>query len=103
MRTRLMPNIGRPKASKRRIQASITQSIIRYGAHVSRPALEKAKSRQRIIFVDRKIVIRVCCAYRAISTDAFSVISDMPPIDLLALERHETCALALLYASWQHR
>ncbi|KAJ8911986.1 hypothetical protein NQ315_003268 [Exocentrus adspersus] len=66
---KLMPNIGGPVASKRRLLAAVVQSILLYAA-------------------PRKALIRVISAYRTISAAAAQVISGTPPIHLL-VEEHK--------------
>lgn len=86
----IMPNIGGPRASKRRILSSVVHSQLLYGAPIWHKATENKKLLQRLASVQRKMSIRVCSAYRTISTEGVGVIAGIPPIDLLAKERYET-------------
>ncbi|XP_060516193.1 uncharacterized protein LOC132695754 [Cylas formicarius] len=83
----LMPNIGGPRSSKRRLLASVVHSQI----------LKKAS-------------LRVCSAYRTVSTEGISVIAGIPPIALLIEERRQRYSGAtknearnILQTSWQKK
>lgn len=85
----LMPNIGGPRASKRKILSSVAHSQILYGAPVWQNAIENKKLLQRLNSIQRKMVLRICCAYRTVSAEAACVVSGVPPIDLQIRERRE--------------
>lgn len=87
--SRIMPNIGGPKASTRIILASVAQSQILYAAPVYYPAFENKKLCNKLLSLQRKLNIRISSAYRTISGAAAGVIAGNPPIDLMALERKE--------------
>ena len=87
--TRLMPNIGGPRASKRRILACVVQSQLLYGAPAWHAAAENKKLMQKLSRVQRVMSIRVCSAYRTISAEGVGVIAGIPPIELLIKERLE--------------
>lgn len=89
MLTRVMPNIGGPRSSKRRVLTSIIHSKILYAAPVWYVAMENKKLKSRLLSVQRLAAIRVSSGYRTISTAAVGVIAGIAPIDLLALERKE--------------
>jgi RNA binding protein fox-1 len=78
-----MLNTGGAKSSRRRLLASVTQSIMLYGAPVWAKHMgckgwtEMGKS-------NRKIGIKVIAAYRTVSKSAVEVLSGMPPPDLVA-------------------
>lgn len=84
---RIMPNIGGPSPSKRRILMSAANSIILYAAPVWKKAIEHKKYRDMLKQTQRRMLIRVCSAYRTASTVALGVIAGAPPIDLLLAER----------------
>lgn len=86
---RIMPNIGGPRASARKILTSVAQSQLLYAAPVYYPAYENQKLCRRLLSLQRKLNIRISSAYRTISGAAVGVIAGNPPIDLLALERKE--------------
>lgn len=108
--SRLMPNVGGPKASRRKVLSSVAHSIALYAAPVWEPSLKIRRTRKKLDSVFRRMAIRVCSAYRTISEDAVAVIAGIPPIDLMAAERKETCAgitktaaRASLLRKWQER
>lgn len=84
---RLMPNKGGPRSSKRRILGSVTHSIMLYASPVLRQPMKKARIRQYYAQVQRRMAVRICSAYRTVSTEAALVIAGIPPIDLLVAER----------------
>lgn len=86
----LMPNIGGPRASKRRILISVVQSQLLYAAPVWHKITENQKLLRRFTRLQRIMCIRVCSGYRTISADAADVIAGVPPIELLIKERVET-------------
>nr|CAH7715473.1 unnamed protein product [Callosobruchus chinensis] len=85
--TRLMPNVGGPRSSKRRLLGSVAYSTAMYAAPIWIDALQIQRTRRTLESVFRKLAIRVCQAYRTISLDAVMVIASMPPFDLMAKER----------------
>lgn len=108
--SRLLPNIGGCRASKRKILASVVHSQILYAAPIWQVAMNNKKLRQKLLSVQRTILIRVCCAYRTISCEGVNVITGTPPIDLLAKERkdrynglRETEARVNLIRQWQEK
>lgn len=108
--SRIMPNIGGPKATTRKILASVAHSQILYAAPVWYPACNNKKLTNRLLSLQRKLNIRCCSAYRTISVAAAGVIAGNPPIDLMALERKEkyegidrTQARQNLIDRWQER
>lgn len=107
---RLMPNIGGPRAAKRRILASVAHSQILYAAPTWYPATKLKYVQQRLKRAQRGILIRIISAYRTISSDAAGVIAGVPPIDLMAEERakkydgvHKSEAKKNLMMKWQQR
>ena len=84
---RLMPNVGAPRQSARALLTTVVSSVLLYGAPVWADALKVAAYRKVMVRPYRAAMLRVACAYRTVSTDALSVITGMPPIDLLAAER----------------
>ena len=87
--TSLMPNIGGPRASKRRVMASVVQSQILYAAPVWYTVTQNKKLTGKLARLQRLMSIRICSAYRTISTEAVGVIVGVPPIEILILERTE--------------
>ena len=84
---RLMPNIGGPRSSKRRVIAGTVNSIVLYGAPIWSGALRYEKYRQMVVQVQRRVGLRICSAYRTVSTEAVQVIAGVIPLDLLVEER----------------
>lgn len=87
--TNLMPNVGGPKSSKRRILASVAISQILYAIPVWHSVTDNKKLKNRLSRIQRMMSIRVCSAYRTISAEAVCVIAGTPPIELLIKERVE--------------
>lgn len=83
---RLMPNIGGPKPEKRKVLASVVNSILLYCAAFWYGCLEKPTCRRLVERAQRKILIRVVSAYRTVSTRALQVLAGAIPIHLLARE-----------------
>lgn len=118
---RLMPNVGGPKESKRRLLNSVVHSQILYGAEIWAGAIERVTDRRRLASVQRRSVLRVISAYRTVSESAALVLASTPPIDLLIRERQEIylecngvhntqrraevkkAARQRLFAKWQER
>ena len=87
--TRLMLNIGGPASSRRAVLSGVVHSILLYGAPIWAEALKKKKYFLEMERTQRKILIRIASAYRTAPTVGLQVITGIPPIDLLALERKE--------------
>ena len=75
----LMPNIKGPRASKRRILASVVHSQLLYAAPVWLKGLNKGRNLRKMRRIQRITSIRV----------GIGVIVGIPPVDLLAKERLE--------------
>jgi hypothetical protein len=87
MLARLMPNLGRPSSTKRKLLAAVTTSVVLYGAEIWAEDLKKKKDLEILQRTQRRVLIRVIAAYRTISADAAQVIAGALPIDLLVAER----------------
>ena len=85
--SRLMPNVGGPRANKRRLLGNVVDSIILYGAPIWGDWVEKDTYRKLIEKPQRKVAIRIVSAYRTVSTKAIQVIAGTVPIHLLVKER----------------
>lgn len=106
---RILPNTGGAKFYKRKLLATVTQSILMYGA----PAWAKEMGKEGWSILDRsnrKIGLRVITAYRTVSKEAVEVISGMPPSELIAqyrrsmqLAEERQDAEEKLLRSWQSR
>lgn len=106
----LMPNIGGPRSSKRRMISSVIHSQILYAAPTWHKVTENRKLLNRLIRIQRRMCIRISSAYRTISAEAAGVISGVPPIDLLIKERNEKyngesphIARETLMSRWQQK
>lgn len=87
---RIMPNNSEISSSKRRLLASVTTSILRYGSPAWFPAIRTRRNKTCLNSTFRLISMRVASAYRTISLEAVCVISGMIPIVLL-LEEDQEC------------
>lgn len=66
-----MPNLRGPSERKRRLHASVMESVALYGAPIWAEAFLESREALRIIRgVQRPVVNRVCSAYRTVSRDA---------------------------------
>lgn len=84
--SRVMSNHGGPRASKRKILAQVSASIMLYAAPVWADAMAKATYVAAIKPTYRLSALRVASAFRTVSDAAILVIAGMPPIDLIARE-----------------
>lgn len=84
---RLMPNIGGPRQSRRKLLASVANSVLTYGITMWGDALKNCECRRKVTAVHRLSALRVCCAFRTVSNDAVCVVAGMMPMDVLAEER----------------
>lgn len=85
--SRIMPNIGGTRQSRRRLLATVVTSVLLYGAPMWSESLELKTYRRTMTSVHRLSAIRVASAYRTVSQDAVSVVASCLPIDILAGER----------------
>lgn len=85
----LMPNIGGPRSSKRRILASVVHSQLLYASPAWHSVIGNKKLLQRLARVQKTLSIRICSAYKTISAEAVGVIAGIPPIEFLIQERKE--------------
>lgn len=85
--SRIMPNTGGPRQSRRLLLASVITSITLYGAPVWADAMKVEAYRHKAVSTYRLCALRVASAFRTTSDDAVCVVAGMPPIDILANER----------------
>lgn len=85
----LMPNIGGPRASKRRVLTSVVHSQILYAAPIWGKAMQRKEQRKKLARIQKIMGIRVCSGYRTVSTEGVRVLAGIAPIELLAKERQE--------------
>jgi hypothetical protein len=91
----LMPNTMGPKHGKRKILALATQSILLYAAPIWESAIKNQISKNKLLEAQRVMSLRVCCAYRTVSTEASLVVSGLVPIHLMAAERERKYRLKI--------
>lgn len=100
--SRIMPNTGGPRSSKRRLLASVSSSILRYGVPAWGAALKTKRNRMKLNSAFRLMAMRVTSAYRTISSEAVCVIAGMIPIcitleeDIECYERRRTSQVRTL-------
>ncbi|XP_014213085.1 uncharacterized protein LOC106642739 [Copidosoma floridanum] len=87
MLLRLMPNVGGPREVKRRLLASVFNSILLYGTEVWVDAFARKDVRERLTLVQRIGSIRIAFSYRTVSSAAAIVIAQTIFVVLLARER----------------
>ncbi|XP_014213689.1 uncharacterized protein LOC106643173 [Copidosoma floridanum] len=85
--SRLMPNVGSPRETKRRLLALVSNSILLYGAKVWVDELARRDIWERLNLVQRIGSLKIACAYRTVSFAAAMVIARTIPVVLLALKR----------------
>ncbi|KYB24913.1 hypothetical protein TcasGA2_TC034914, partial [Tribolium castaneum] len=85
----VMPNIGGPSSSKRRMLSSVAHSAMLYGAPIWHNAMTIESYKKILFSLQRRLAIRIASAYRTAPTDAIMVISGIPPVHLQATERKD--------------
>ena len=116
---RIMPNVGGPRQSSRRLLSSVVSSMLLYAAPIWADAIEIQSYARSVKSVYRRSALRVARAFRTVSYDAVCVIAGMPPIELMAQERariyrrkRDGCTLKSVYtkeekdetmAQWQRQ
>lgn len=78
---RLLPNLGGPSASVRRLYTGVVRSMALYGAPVWVDALN-AHNVALLRKPQRAMAIRVCRGYRTVSFEAACVLAGTPPWDM---------------------
>lgn len=108
--SRLLSNTSGPSQRIRQLLSTVISSVALYGAPIWQRALCIKEAKKRLERVQRRAALRTCCGYRTISTEAAFVISSIPPMELLIMERTERRAgeakdvcRARLLARWQQR
>lgn len=86
---RLMPNIGGPKQRKRQLLMSVVQNQWLYAAPVWAPALIFDRNIRVLQGPQRKMALRIACAYRTVSTNAILVVAGAFPI-YLQVSKHRS-------------
>ncbi|XP_046666641.1 uncharacterized protein LOC124358384 [Homalodisca vitripennis] len=83
----IMPNIGGPRNSRRRLYASVIDSILLYAAPIWHDAVETRTYFHQADAIHRRACLRVICGFRDISYEATYVLAGIPPLALLVDER----------------
>lgn len=83
----IMPRVGGPRPSKRRLLASTVLSIVLYAAPQWCEALRFAYYKKILDRINRRLAIKIASAYRTVSGAAVEVIAGLPPLDLRVMER----------------
>lgn len=87
MLSRIMPNLRGPDNSKRKILASVVYSTLLYAAPAWGAVVRWKKYTNLMQKVQRKVMLRLCRAYRTSSTAALQVISGSMPVELMVEEK----------------
>ncbi|CAB0045308.1 unnamed protein product [Trichogramma brassicae] len=83
----LMPNIGGPRCSRRRLYTSVVDSVLLYGAPTWREATGTHSYVRKAEAIHRRACLRAICGFRSISHEAVHVLAGTPPLVLLVDER----------------
>lgn len=81
----LLPNLRGPREKKRRLYASMMNSIIMYGAPIWADSTYRRKISDGLRRIQRAIAIRVIAGYRTISADAALLLARMAPAPIQAM------------------
>ncbi|XP_043496449.1 uncharacterized protein LOC122520448 [Polistes fuscatus] len=82
---RILPNLHGPREKKRRLYCSVIHSVLLYGAPVWwRAVVEDQRIRRAVRALQRRVAIRVCCAYKTVSFHAAMMVAGIIPLDHLA-------------------
>ncbi|CAB0039999.1 unnamed protein product [Trichogramma brassicae] len=83
----LMPSIGGPRCSRRRLYTSVVDSVLLYGAPTWREATGTHSYVRKAEAIHRRACLRAICGFHSISHDAEHVLAGTPPLVLLVDER----------------
>lgn len=84
--SRILPNVSAAKQGKRTLMSNVVHLLLLYGAPVWYGKMSK-KGMGELSKVQRRITLRVACAYRTTLMDALQVVDSIPPLDLQAQRR----------------
>uniref|UniRef100_A0ABD2WIS7 Reverse transcriptase domain-containing protein n=1 Tax=Trichogramma kaykai TaxID=54128 RepID=A0ABD2WIS7_9HYME len=85
--TRIMPNFGGPRSSRRKLYAHVVDSILLYGAPIWSTAAQKRAYIRQAESAHRRACLRVIGGRLHVSYEATYVLAGIPPLVLLADER----------------
>ncbi|KAI4472238.1 hypothetical protein M0802_017023, partial [Mischocyttarus mexicanus] len=82
---RILPNLHGPGIRIRRLYASVLHSVLMYGLPVWWQVVVRDKRIRRVVnAIQRRIAIRVCCAYRTVSFHSVMIVAGIIPLHHLA-------------------
>ncbi|KAI4474634.1 hypothetical protein M0802_015521 [Mischocyttarus mexicanus] len=82
---RLLPNLHGPCERKRRLYSNVIHSVLLYGVPVWwRAAVEDRRIRKNVGRVQRRVALRMCCAYKTVSHSAAMMLAGIIPLHYLA-------------------
>lgn len=84
---RIMPNVGGAGERKRKLLATVVDSVLLYAAPVWAEAMVFTNNKVVVQRPQRTAALRVAMAYRTVSTHAILVLASVIPAHLLAEER----------------
>uniref|UniRef100_A0ABD2X0I8 Reverse transcriptase domain-containing protein n=1 Tax=Trichogramma kaykai TaxID=54128 RepID=A0ABD2X0I8_9HYME len=85
--SQIMPTIGGPRSSRRRLYANVIDSILLYGAPIWSCGTRTRAGMRRAEAIHRRACLRVISGRPHLSYDATYVLASIPPLALLADER----------------
>ncbi|CAB0042206.1 unnamed protein product [Trichogramma brassicae] len=85
--TKIMPNSGGPRSSRRKLYAHVVDSILLYGAPICSTASKKRAYIRQAEAAHRRVCLRVIGGLPHVSYEATYVLAGIPPLALLADER----------------
>lgn len=89
---RLMPNVGGPTQSRRRLLARVGESILMYGAQIWGEKAKLEAIAKELRTVHRACARRVAAAYRTASSQGLAIITGIQPFELTARQRNRAWA-----------
>ncbi|KAH8332940.1 hypothetical protein KR074_012324, partial [Drosophila pseudoananassae] len=96
--SRMLPNVGGPKESRRRLLASVVTSVLLNAAPIWAASVRRHQGLKKKLGASYRLAaLRVISGFRTISEEAALVLAGMIPIDILANETEE------IYASNRQR
>uniref|UniRef100_A0ABD2W6A8 Uncharacterized protein n=2 Tax=Trichogramma kaykai TaxID=54128 RepID=A0ABD2W6A8_9HYME len=84
---RIMPTIGGPRSSRRKLYASVENSILLYGSPIWICAMETQAYFHQAESIHRRACLRVISGCPHVSYEATYVLAGIPSLDLLADKR----------------
>ena len=81
---RILPNTGGPRLAARQLLASVSTSTMMYGDPIWYSSTRFESYTRVMVSAHRISSLRVCCAFRTVSSNAASVIAGRMPVNLLA-------------------